>query len=61
MYEYLGLVDEIQVPDVNCPNVRGEQFTFYKERDMILATCKKELIQLEKLLSLRSIQTHFTA
>ena len=55
MYEYLGLVDEIQVPDVNCPNVRGEQFTFYKERDVILATCKKELIQLEKLLDQKSI------
>ena len=30
MHKYLGPKNEVQVLDVNCSHVRGEQFTLYK-------------------------------
>ena len=49
MYKYLGPKDEIQVPDVNCPHVRAEQFTLCKRTKYDISNLQERANSIKKV------------
>ena len=49
MYKYLGLKDEIQVPNVHYPHVRGEQFTLCKRTKCDISNLQERANSIKKI------------
>ena len=52
-YKYLGSKNEIQVPDVNCPHVQGEQFTLCKRAKRDISNLEERANSVTKISRLR--------
>ena len=58
MYKYLKPKNEIQVPDVNCPHVRGEQFTLCKRTKHDISNLQERANSIKKKFARSEIVTN---
>ena len=49
MYKYLGPKNEIQVPNVDCPHIRGEQFTLCKRMKRDISNLQERANSITKI------------